>query len=155
MTGKGREGLNSLSKQKSQHLDQPLLDRPEDRLRDHRSAHQNHLSQGHERRLQRKGVFAPRRIQQTHIRTTRRSPGSPLGDVWRAKQMTSLEARVTLDNAYWVGDEIYTLVDGSPYLVDTGAEVSMTRKSLKRKRHLTVQCQGKGSGPYRSLEKDR
>lgn len=54
--------------------------------------------------------------------------------------MTSLEARVTLENVYWVGDEIYTLVDGSPYLVDTGAEVSMTRKSLKRKQHLTVQC---------------
>lgn len=51
----------------------------------------------------------------------------------------SLEARVTLDNAYWVGDETYMLVDGSPYLVDTGAWVSMTRKSLKREGHLTVQ----------------
>jgi len=30
-------------------------------------------------------------------------------------------------------------VDGRPYLVDTGAEVSMTRKSLKIIGHLRVQ----------------
>ncbi|KAK9517559.1 hypothetical protein VZT92_022919 [Zoarces viviparus] len=48
-------------------------------------------------------------------------------------------ARVTVDHAYWVGDEIYTNVDGVPYLVDTGAEVSMTRKCLETKGHLTVQ----------------
>lgn len=49
------------------------------------------------------------------------------------------EARVTLENAYWVGDDIYTKVDGEPYLVDSGAEVSMTRKSLETRGHLKVQ----------------
>jgi len=41
--------------------------------------------------------------------------------------------------AYWVGNEIYADVDGRPYLVDTGAEVPMTRKSLRIIGHLTVQ----------------
>ncbi|KAM3583197.1 uncharacterized protein V6R79_015670 [Siganus canaliculatus] len=36
------------------------------------------------------------------------------------------------------GDDIYTKVDGEPYLVDSGAEVSMTRKSLETKGHLRV-----------------
>ncbi|KAI3356022.1 hypothetical protein L3Q82_017294 [Scortum barcoo] len=49
------------------------------------------------------------------------------------------KARVTLENAYWVGDDIYTKVDGKPYLVDSGAEVSMTRRSLETKGHLKVQ----------------
>lgn len=49
------------------------------------------------------------------------------------------EARVILEHAYWVGDGIYTNVDGVPYLVDSGAEVSMTRKSLKEAGHLNVQ----------------
>ncbi|KAE8291465.1 hypothetical protein D5F01_LYC11073 [Larimichthys crocea] len=35
------------------------------------------------------------------------------------------KARVTLWNAYWVGEDIYANVDGEPYLVDSGAEVSM------------------------------
>ncbi|MED6262987.1 hypothetical protein ATANTOWER_032154, partial [Ataeniobius toweri] len=47
--------------------------------------------------------------------------------------------RVTLENAYWRGDEIYTKVGGEPYLVDTGAEVSMTRRGLKTTGYLTVQ----------------
>ncbi|KAI3367034.1 hypothetical protein L3Q82_009668 [Scortum barcoo] len=49
------------------------------------------------------------------------------------------KARVTLENAYWVGDDIYAKVDGKPYLVDSGAEVSMTRRSLETKGHLKVQ----------------
>ncbi|KAF0022147.1 hypothetical protein F2P81_025601 [Scophthalmus maximus] len=48
-------------------------------------------------------------------------------------------ARVVLDNAYWEGDEVYSKIDGVPYLVDTGAEVSMTRRSLKTEGHLQVQ----------------
>ncbi|KAM3582756.1 uncharacterized protein V6R79_016158 [Siganus canaliculatus] len=36
------------------------------------------------------------------------------------------------------GDDIYTKVDGEPYLVDSGAEVSMTRRSLETKGHLRV-----------------
>lgn len=79
MTGKGREGLNSLSKQKSQHLDQPLLDRPEDRLRDHRSAHQNHLSQGHERRLQRKGGICPQKNTANSHQNNETLSGKPTG----------------------------------------------------------------------------
>ena len=49
------------------------------------------------------------------------------------------EARVTLENAYWKGNDIYTNVEGIPYLVDTGAEVSMTRRSLTEIGYLTVQ----------------
>ena len=52
--------------------------------------------------------------------------------------MKATKARVTLENAYWDGDEIYTKVDGVPYLVDTGAEVSMTRKSLEIVGHVNV-----------------
>uniref|UniRef100_A0A3B5PZW3 ribonuclease H n=1 Tax=Xiphophorus maculatus TaxID=8083 RepID=A0A3B5PZW3_XIPMA len=48
-------------------------------------------------------------------------------------------SRVVLENAYWEGDEIYAKVEGVPYLVDTGAEVSMTRKDLKTAGHLKVQ----------------
>ncbi|MEQ2301651.1 hypothetical protein AMECASPLE_038282 [Ameca splendens] len=47
--------------------------------------------------------------------------------------------RVTLENAYWRGDKIYTKVGREPYLVDTGAEVSMTRRGLKTTGYLTVQ----------------
>ncbi|MEQ2199233.1 hypothetical protein XENOCAPTIV_028888, partial [Xenoophorus captivus] len=47
--------------------------------------------------------------------------------------------RVTLENVYWKGDEIYTEVGEEPYLVDTGAEVSMTRRGLKTTGYLTVQ----------------
>uniref|UniRef100_A0A3Q1FW71 ribonuclease H n=1 Tax=Acanthochromis polyacanthus TaxID=80966 RepID=A0A3Q1FW71_9TELE len=53
--------------------------------------------------------------------------------------MTQKEARVTLENAYWDGDNIYTDVDGVPYLVDSGAEVSMTRRRLTVRGHLKVQ----------------
>lgn len=48
------------------------------------------------------------------------------------------KARVSLEHAYWVGDDIYTTVDGTPYLVDSGAEVSMTRRSLPTKGHLKI-----------------
>ena len=46
--------------------------------------------------------------------------------------------RVTLENAYWSGGDIYSEVKGTPYLVDSGAEVSMTRKPLKTKGYLSV-----------------
>uniref|UniRef100_A0A671TJW7 ribonuclease H n=1 Tax=Sparus aurata TaxID=8175 RepID=A0A671TJW7_SPAAU len=49
------------------------------------------------------------------------------------------KARVTLENAYRVGDEIYATVEATPYLVDTGAEVSMTLRSLETAGHLAVQ----------------
>ena len=48
-------------------------------------------------------------------------------------------ARVVIDGAYWVGNDIYVNVDGESYLVDTGAEVSMTRRSLSIIGHLRVQ----------------
>ncbi|MEQ2193179.1 hypothetical protein XENOCAPTIV_025455, partial [Xenoophorus captivus] len=54
-------------------------------------------------------------------------------------QVMITRPRVTLENAYWRGDEIYTKVGGEPYLVDTGAEVSMTRRGLKTTGYLTVQ----------------
>lgn len=38
---------------------------------------------------------------------------------------------MTLENAYIQGDKLYTDVDGVPYLVDTGADVSMTTKKLE------------------------
>ncbi|MEQ2199210.1 hypothetical protein XENOCAPTIV_027519, partial [Xenoophorus captivus] len=47
--------------------------------------------------------------------------------------------QVTLENAYWKGDEIYTEVGEEPYLLDIGAEVSMTCRGLKTTRYLTVQ----------------
>ncbi|MEQ2213602.1 hypothetical protein XENOCAPTIV_017662 [Xenoophorus captivus] len=56
-----------------------------------------------------------------------------------ASQVMMTRPRVTLENAYWRGDEIYTKVEGEPYLVDTGAEESMTRRGLKTTRYLTVQ----------------
>ncbi|KAE8283579.1 hypothetical protein D5F01_LYC18982 [Larimichthys crocea] len=56
----------------------------------------------------------------------------------RATEVTASEARVTLRNAYWVGEDIYANVDGEPYLVDSGAEVSMTRRSLETKGHLKI-----------------
>ncbi|MEQ2204830.1 hypothetical protein XENOCAPTIV_019204 [Xenoophorus captivus] len=37
-----------------------------------------------------------------------------------ASQVMMTRSRVTLENAYWRGDEIYTKVEGEPYLVDTG-----------------------------------
>uniref|UniRef100_A0A4W6EKI2 ribonuclease H n=1 Tax=Lates calcarifer TaxID=8187 RepID=A0A4W6EKI2_LATCA len=37
------------------------------------------------------------------------------------------------------GGDIYTKVDGEPYLADSGAEVSMTRRSLETAGHLKVQ----------------
>lgn len=46
--------------------------------------------------------------------------------------------RVILWDTYWVGDQIYAKVDEDPYLVDTGAEVSMTRKGLETKGHLRI-----------------
>lgn len=49
------------------------------------------------------------------------------------------EARVTLEHAYWVRDDICSIVDGVPFLVDTGAEVSMTRRCLKTAGSLRVQ----------------
>ncbi|MEQ2192719.1 hypothetical protein XENOCAPTIV_016102 [Xenoophorus captivus] len=57
----------------------------------------------------------------------------------RACQVMTTRPRVTLENAYWRGDEIYTEVGKEPYLVDTGAEVSMTRRGLKTTGYLTVQ----------------
>ncbi|MEQ2287159.1 hypothetical protein AMECASPLE_009591 [Ameca splendens] len=45
--------------------------------------------------------------------------------------------RVTLENVYWRGNEIYTKVEGEPYLVDTGEEISMTRRGLKTTGCLT------------------
>lgn len=44
-----------------------------------------------------------------------------------------------ITGAYWVGNELRADVEGEPYLVDTGAEVSMTRKNLTTIGHLTVQ----------------
>ncbi|KAI3374035.1 hypothetical protein L3Q82_022598 [Scortum barcoo] len=51
------------------------------------------------------------------------------------------KARVTLENAYWVGDDdIYTKVDGRTLFSRlSGAEVSMTHRSLETKGHLKVQ----------------
>lgn len=46
--------------------------------------------------------------------------------------------QVTLEKAYWVGDEIHTNIDGTPYQADTGAEVSMTHKNLETKKHLKI-----------------
>lgn len=46
--------------------------------------------------------------------------------------------RVMLEHGYQIGDEVYANVDGVPYLVDTGAEVSMTRKDLTPRGHLRV-----------------
>lgn len=48
------------------------------------------------------------------------------------------KVQVTLDNPYWVGDDIYTKVDREPYLVDSGAEVYMTRRSLETKGHFEI-----------------
>ncbi|MEQ2208018.1 hypothetical protein XENOCAPTIV_023224 [Xenoophorus captivus] len=56
-----------------------------------------------------------------------------------ASQVMMTRPRVTLENAYWREDEIYTKVGGEPYLVDTGAEVSMTRRGLKTTGYLMVQ----------------
>lgn len=39
----------------------------------------------------------------------------------------------------WQGNKIYTKVGGVPYLVDAGAEVSMTRRDLETTGHLQVQ----------------
>ena len=47
--------------------------------------------------------------------------------------------RVVIEGAYWIDDSVYADVDGEPYLVDTGAEVSMTRKALDIVGHLSVQ----------------
>uniref|UniRef100_A0A673BIY0 ribonuclease H n=1 Tax=Sphaeramia orbicularis TaxID=375764 RepID=A0A673BIY0_9TELE len=44
-----------------------------------------------------------------------------------------------MEHGYQVGDEIYSNVDGVPYLVDTGAQVLMTRRNLTPKGHLKVQ----------------
>ncbi|MEQ2210999.1 hypothetical protein XENOCAPTIV_023837, partial [Xenoophorus captivus] len=57
----------------------------------------------------------------------------------RACQVMTTRPRVILENAYWRGDEIYTEVGKEPYLVDTGAEASMTRRGLKTTGCLTVQ----------------
>ena len=44
-----------------------------------------------------------------------------------------------LENAYWKGDTIYANIEGEPYLVDTGAEISMTNKPLKPQGLLIVE----------------
>jgi len=48
------------------------------------------------------------------------------------------ETKAVMKGAYWVVKTPYTNVEGKPYLVDTGAEVSMTSKSLTIIGHLTV-----------------
>uniref|UniRef100_A0A3B5B8S8 ribonuclease H n=1 Tax=Stegastes partitus TaxID=144197 RepID=A0A3B5B8S8_9TELE len=66
-------------------------------------------------------------------------PGHPSSDVRGAPELMAQQARVTLDHAYWRGNEIYADVEGVPYLVDSGAEVLMTCKSLPEEGHLRVQ----------------
>ena len=41
------------------------------------------------------------------------------------------QVQAIIDGAYWEGNNLYAEVDGEPYQVDTGAEVSMTRRNLK------------------------
>ena len=47
-------------------------------------------------------------------------------------------SRVVLKNAYRQGSNIYTKMDGVPYLVDTGTEVSMTRGNVEVQGHLKI-----------------
>ncbi|MEQ2218620.1 hypothetical protein XENOCAPTIV_005779 [Xenoophorus captivus] len=49
-----------------------------------------------------------------------------------ASQVMMTRPRVTLEN-------VYSKVEGEPYLVDTGVEVSVTRRGLKTTGYLTVQ----------------
>jgi len=58
--------------------------------------------------------------------------------VRRAKEIMKSKKQAVITGAYWVGNEIYADVDGKPYLVDTGAEMSMTRKKLTIIGHRTV-----------------
>ncbi|KAI3374213.1 hypothetical protein L3Q82_005938 [Scortum barcoo] len=64
------------------------------------------------------------------------------------------KARVTPENAYWVGDDIYAKVDGKPYLVYSGAEVSMTRRSPETKGHLKVQLGNPREDAVWDMEED-
>lgn len=62
--------------------------------------------------------------------------------------MKSSGLQVPVKASSWVGDNIYMDVDGVPYLVDTGAQVFMTRRNLETKGHLNIRL---GTGKVKKM----